>query len=169
MPSIKFNQFTREIEMNGSESFIESNFNKIQHQLVESFGVKKVIASKKAKKHEQPISNVRTKEFQAGAERKRHEQSETSPTLQATGSFMTEFSHELKAKRPPLRKYIRKEGIPGHQRTVIEVNKQKPNEISIASLREKFGLSESTIGGIIRDAEKLGKVRRVTNGSFAWT
>ena len=41
MPSIKFNQLTKEIEVKGSESFIESNFNKIQDLLVENFGVKK--------------------------------------------------------------------------------------------------------------------------------
>ena len=59
--------------------------------------------------------------------------------------------------------------MPGHQRIVVEVAEQKPTEISIASLKEKFGLSESKIGGIIRDAEKLGKIRRVMNGSYVWT
>jgi len=81
---------------------------------------------------------------------------------------MPEFSHELKAKRPPLRKYIRKEGVPGHQRVVVEVVEQKPREISIASLKEKFGLSDSKIGGIIRDAEKFGKIKKVVNGSYVW-
>ena len=41
MSSIKFNQLTREIELEGSESFIESNFDKIQDLLIESFGVNK--------------------------------------------------------------------------------------------------------------------------------
>jgi hypothetical protein len=169
MPSIKFNQLTREIEMKGSESFIESNFDKIQDLLIESFGVKKVMASRKVKTHQEPVSYVRTKESQAGTETKKKERSEASPVLSVTGPSMPEFSNELRAKRPPLRKYIRKEGMPGHQRIVVEVVEQKPTEISIASLREKFGLSESKIGGIIRDAEKQGKVRRVMNGSFAWT
>jgi hypothetical protein len=52
---------------------------------------------------------------------------------------------------------------------VVEVVEQKPREISLASLKEKFGLSESKIGGIIRDAEKLGKIRKSLNGSYAWT
>jgi predicted transcriptional regulator of viral defense system len=59
--------------------------------------------------------------------------------------------------------------MPGHQRVVVEVVEQKPKEISIASLKEKFGLSESKIAVIIRDAEKQGKIRRVMNGSHAWT
>jgi hypothetical protein len=99
--------------------------------------------SGKSKNNQEPISFVKTEESYAGI--------------------------ELKAKRPPLRKYIRKEGMPGHQRNVVEVVEQKPSEISIASLKEKFGLSDSKIGGIIRDAEKLGKIKRVMNGSYAWT
>jgi hypothetical protein len=168
MPSIKFNLLTKEIEVKGSESFIELNFNKIQDLLVESFGVKKMTVLRKTKTTREPISFVKMKESQAGAEIKSHKLSEVPPILPATESFIPEIPYELKAKRPPLRKYIRKEGMPGHQRIVVEVVEQKPREISVASLKEKFGLSESKIGGIIRDAEKLGKIRRVMNGSYAW-
>jgi hypothetical protein len=168
MPGIKFNLSTKEIEMKDTESLIESNFNKIQDLLVESFGVKKMTVSRKTKTNQEPISSVKMKESQTGTEIKRHELSEASPILPAMKSSIPEFSHESKAKRPPLRKYIRKEGMPGHQRTVVEVVEQKPRELSVASLKEKFGLSESKIGGIIRDAEKLGKIRRVMNGSYAW-
>jgi hypothetical protein len=166
MSSIKFNQLTKEIELKGSESFIESNFNKIQDLLVQSFGVKKNMASRRTKANQEPISFVEMKESLTGAEIKRHELSEASPILLAIKKTSI---HELKATRPPFRKYIRKVGIPGHERIVVEVVEQKPNEISIASLKEKFGLSDSKIGGIIRDAEKLGKVRRVMNGSYVWT
>jgi hypothetical protein len=168
MPSIKFNQLTKEIEVKGAESFIESNFSKIQDLLVESFGVKKMIVSRKAKVNKEPILFVKMKESRIGAEIKGHELSEASPILSATTSSILEFSHELKVKRPPVRKYIRKDGMPGNQRTIVEVAKQKPSEISIASLREKFGLSESKIGGIIRDAEKLGKIKRSMDGSYTW-
>jgi len=41
MSVIKFNQSTKEIEMAGTESFIESNFNEIRNLLDEHFGVKK--------------------------------------------------------------------------------------------------------------------------------
>jgi hypothetical protein len=169
MPSIKFNLLTQEIEVKGSESFIESNFNKVQDLLVESFGVKKMIVSRKVKATQEPISFVKMKESQAGAEINRRGLSEASPILTALKSSIPETAHELSVKRPPLRKYIRKEGMPGHQRVVVEVVEEKPIEISIASLREKFGLSESKIGGIIRDAEKLGKIKRVMNGSYSWT
>jgi len=87
-----------------------------------------------------------------------------------TTETLPDISLESGAKRGPLRKYVRKEGTPGHQRTVVQVVvEQKREALSVASLKEKFGLSDSKIGGIIRDAQKLGKIRRTVNGSYAWT
>lgn len=127
-----------------------------------------MIVSRKTKTNQETISQVKIKESQEAAEIDRHELTKPSSVLPAIKCSVPEFSHELKANRPPLRKYIRKEGMPGHQRIVVEVIEKKPREISIASLKEKFGLSDSKIGGIIRDAEKLGKVRRTPNGSYTW-
>jgi hypothetical protein len=127
-----------------------------------------MMKSRKTKTNQEPISHVKIKESQSGGEIDRHELTKPSSVLPATKPFVPEFSHESKANRPPLKKYIRKEGMPGHQRIVVEVAEQKPKEISIASLKEKFGLSDSKIGGIIRDAERLGKIRRSLNGSYSW-
>lgn len=166
MLGIKFNCLTKEIELKGSESFIESNFNKIQDLLVESFGVrKKMIAPRKAKINQEPVTVIKEQESQINAETKGQE----SPVCPVITSAMSVNAHEIKATRPPLRKYIRKVGTPGHERTVVEIVEQKTEAISLESLREKFGLSESKMGGIIRDAEKFGKVKRVMNGSYAWT
>ena len=169
MSSIIFNCLTKEIEMEGSESFIESNFDKIQDILDESFGVKRKMVSRMTKAKQEPISDVKMKESQRGAEATGHELSNASTLAPATKPSIPEISHEFRANRPPLRKYIRKVGAPGHERTVVEVVEQKPKEITLASLREKFGLSDSGIGGIIRDAEKLDKLRSVMNGSYVWS
>lgn len=169
MPSIKFNLLTKEIEMRGPESFIESNFNNVQKLLAESFGVKEKMVSRKTMTNQDPISFAVVKAPQGGAQIERNQLSQAAQILHATKSAIPEIAHDFSAKRPPLRKYIRKEGAPGHQRIVVEVVEKKPTEISIASLKEKFGLSESKIGGIIRDAEKLGKIRRVVGGSYSWT
>lgn len=149
MPGIKFNHLTKEIELKGSESFIESNFNKIQDLMIESFGLrKKMIAPEKRMTNHDPISEV---------------------VAPATASTSPVLSNERKVTRPPLRKYIRKVGMPGQERIVVEVAEQKPKEISLASLKEKFGLSNSKNGGIVRDTDKQGKARRGLNGSYAWT
>ena len=127
-----------------------------------------MIVSRTTKTTQEPISFVNMKEYQADTEINSHGPS-ASPISRATKSTLAEFSHESKVKRPPLRKYIRKEGMPGHQRVVAEVAKEKLREISIASLREKFGLSESKNGGIIRHHEKQGKIRKDMNRSYSWT
>jgi len=41
MAGIKFNTMTKEIEIKGPESFIESNFDKIMDPLIDNLGVKK--------------------------------------------------------------------------------------------------------------------------------
>jgi len=125
--------------------------------------------SRKTMATQEPISIVKMKEFEAGTEIKRDVLSEAPSVLPVSTSAMPEISHKTKAKRPPLRKYIRKVGIPGHERTVVEIVEQKPKEITLASLKEKFGLSDSGIGEIIRDAEKFGKMKRVMNGSYVWS
>jgi hypothetical protein len=169
MSSIKFNCLTKVIEMEGSESFIKSNFDKIEDLIIESFGVKRKMISRITKANQEPVSVVKMKESQAGTEIKRNVLSESPSVLPVSTVAMPEISHETKVKREPLRKYIRKVGNPGHERTIVEIVEQKPKEITLASLREKFGLSDSKIGGIIREAEKLGKPRRSMNGSYAWS
>lgn len=115
---------------------------------------------------EEPVSIEKNMESQTGGETKRQRESETSVILPATELSASDNFHELKAKRLPLRKYIRKVGKPGHEQTVVEVVEQKPKEITLAALKAKFGLTDSKIGGIIRDAEKFGKSRRVMNPSY---
>jgi len=171
MSSIKFNYLTDEIELNGSESFIESNFDRIQDLLIESFGVKRKLSSSETHEEQkpEPVPLVIKEESQPEAEIEKPELSETILALPATEPSIHEISQEIRATRPPLRKYIRKVGIPGHEKISIQVAEQKPNVISIASLKEKFGLPDSQIEGIIRDAEKLGKIRRTANGSYVWS
>lgn len=170
MSNIKFNQLTNEIELKGSESFVESYYNKIQDLLVESFGVKMIAVPRKAVSNQKSMSIGKMKESQASvSEIKKQEIPEAAQISIAATSSICEAPLAVRVNRPPLRKYIRKEGVPGQQRIVVEVVDSRPNEISIASLKEKFGLSESKISGIFRDAEKFGKVKRATDGSYVWS
>jgi len=167
MSTIRFNDLTKEIELKGSESFIESNFDKIKELLDEDSGVKRKMVSRRTKVEQEPISVSKKNESQTSIEMVKLEPPNASQLSPVTESSMTGISHEIKANRPPLRKYIRKVGMPGQERIVVEVAGQKPKELSLASLKEKFGLSDSRIGGTIWDAEKPGKMRRVVNGSYA--
>jgi hypothetical protein len=146
------------MEISGSESFVEANFDKIQELSVDSIGVRKKMLSGNTAAARKPESMTETEEFQAGAGTTKQERS-SSPLLPAP---------EAKAKRAPVRKYIRKEGIPGYERAVVEVAEKKPPELSVESLKAKFGLTGSKFGGIFRDADKLGKTRRDLNEPYPW-
>jgi hypothetical protein len=176
MNGIKFNRTTKEIEIKGSESFIESNFDVIEELLAERLGVIKTTGSTKTKFDEKPILWVEAVEPQATEAIKIPDGIETPEVALATQQDIPEARQELKVKRPPMRKYfntlgqlIRSEDTSINKNSVVNVVEQKPTEISIASLKEKFGLPESKIGGIIRDAERQGKVRRAENGSYVWS
>jgi hypothetical protein len=164
MSGIKYKHLTREIEINGSESFIAANFSRIEDLLDKRDGRKESMTSIKAQWNRECISSLPGRESDPQAEISTQERSEASPLSRVNNPLLPEISHESKAKRPPLRKYIRREGIPGQQRIVVEVCEQKPREISLASLREKFGLTGSKIGGIVRDDEP-GEIRKLSNGS----
>lgn len=164
MPGIKLNQFTKEIELKGPESFIEKNFDKIEDLLIESFGVRKRMVSRKTEATQEQMLFGKMNESKEGRETKRHPLSDASQLLSQATSCMPEVTHELKAARPPLRKYIRKVGAPGHERTLVEVVQQKPKELTLASLKEKFGLSGTKTGGTLRDAGTFGNMNRAVNG-----
>ena len=172
MSSIKFNQLTKEIELKGSDAFVESHFSKIQDLLVESFGVKMIAVPRKTVSDQKTISVVKKRESQAAVPEIRKQEVSEAPQTSTAAMFAVPDAPPLpRVNRPPLRKYIRKQGMPGQQKVVVEVvdQSQRTGEISIASLKEKFGLSDSKITGIIRDAEKLGKVKRATDGSYVWS
>ena len=165
MPGIRFDYFTKEVEMKGSESFIDSNFDTIRDLWIESFGAEKTMLSRRRDQETMPSEEIKRNAADA--------ETVSCPPCQASQRVPTASASEISrgggVKRPPLRKYIRKEGLPGQQRIVVEVAEtEKPKEISLASLREKFGLTESKIGGIVRDAEKEGKVKRVIGGAYSW-
>jgi hypothetical protein len=179
MSAITFSHLTKEIELNGLESFIESNFDKIQELLIESFGVKRKMVSRRTKAKREPMLKGKVLESQTSAEIGRQESSNASQSSSAIITSIKQFSHEIRVNRPPLRKYIRKVGIPGQERimvevveqkpkelTLVEVVEQKPRELTIAELKEKFGLSDSKYGGIIWNDQKQDKTRKVMNGGY---
>jgi hypothetical protein len=171
MPSIKFNPTTKEIEIKGPESFIESNFYRIQDLLTENLGVKKKIVSRvsrKTKADDEPILFVEIKEPQTTEVIEVPEVFEDPEKLLATEPGILAVPQEPKVKRPPVRKYIREGAKSINKDPIGDHIKQLPKRISFASLKEVFGLSEKQVGVIIRDAERQGRIRKDMDGSYAW-
>ncbi len=84
-----------------------------------------------------------------------------------------EATQASKIKRAPVRKYfnstgelIRKEDVPAAKDRASEPAGSVAPGISIASLKEKFGLSQKQVEGIIKEAEKEGRARKDLDGSY---
>jgi len=173
MSNINFNSTTGEIEIKGSESFIESNFHKIQALLIESFGDKKASETRQTRADKEPLfpgENREPTEAPGVAEI-----TQAPEELPAVRPGISESLQAPRVARPPVRKYfntlgklIRSEDTSINKSQTSEVLRQIPEELSVASLKEKFGLSEKKIEEIIKDAEKQGRVRRDLDGSYVW-
>lgn len=176
MNSIKFNQATKEIELTGSESFIQSNFDMIEDLLTESLGVMKTKRSVATKSEEKPILWIETIEPHATEAINIPDVIESpSAVAPATQQDILAVLPEPKVKRPPARKYfntlgqlIRSEDTSISKEQASDPIRQISQGISITSLKEKFGLSEQQLEVIIRDAEKQGRARRDLDGSYIW-
>ncbi len=174
MSGITFNQTTKEIEIQGTESFIESNFQKIEDILKESFVTMNKKASEKTIENREIRISDKIKKPQTTQVMRASERSALE-TPAATNPGVQEIPAAPKATRPPVRKYFNTMGKPiRSEDTSIDKSQpvgpigRTPDGISIASLKEKFGLSQQQIEGIIRDAEKHGRVRKYQNGSYVW-
>jgi hypothetical protein len=174
MSNIKFNSTTKELEITGSESFVESNFYQIKALMIESLGGKEEEVSRKTRADKEPLLSGDTRKPLTGVLRT-SEISEAPEELSATKSESHEAPHVPKVTRPPVRKYfntlgkyIRSEDTSINNSQPTDVLGQITEELSVASLKEKFGLSERKIEEIIKDAEKQGRVRKDLDGSYVW-
>lgn len=174
MSNIKFNSTTKEIEITGSESFIESNFHQIQARLTESLGKKKVKMSRKTGTDKEPLLSGETGSPMTETPRT-SEISESLDELPAAQPEIREMPQAPRVARPPVRKYfntlgkyIRSEDTSIDKSQRIDVLGQTPGELSVASLKEKFGLSDRQVEEIIKEAEKQGRVRKDPDGSYVW-
>jgi hypothetical protein len=171
MSNIKFNSSTKEIEISGSESFIESNFHRVQALLSESLGGKKASVSRQTRADKDPLLSGETLKEKLRISEIR----EASEELPATKPEIHEVPQATRVARPPVRKYfntlgkyIRSEDTSIDKSQPVDPMGKIPEELSVASLKEKFGLSERQIEEIIKDAEKQGRVRKDLDGSYVW-
>ena len=128
---VKFNPVTKEMEIEGSESFVKATLDKLQAMLsgapAKKVAVKKEPKAVKAPKRK-PAKKVRP--------------SEKAPKV-TTGT-----------KRGDLSK------------AVLTLIHSSTEGISMAELKEKTGMKDIQIWGIIFEATKRGKVRTVKRGVY---
>jgi hypothetical protein len=122
---VKFNPGTKEIEVEGSESFVKTYFSKLQAMI--SGPTKEKVKVKKAPRAVKPATAKRAK--RAG-------------------------------KKAPAEKRVT------NIDTVVSLIQGAPDGISTTELKEKTGLIERQIWGIVTRASKEGRIRKVKRGVY---
>ena len=141
---IKFNPVTKEIEIEGSEKFVKTYFNKIQSLLS---GTQKAIV--KAPIKEKPIKE-KAPERKPVKERpvKKVRQSKRAPKV-------------IKEE-----KFVRKTKRGDMSKAVLALIQDSPEGIAMTELKKKTGLTDRQIWPIISVAKKRGKIKQVKRGVY---
>ena len=152
---IRFNPGTKEIEVEGSESFVKTYFGKLQAMI--SGAAKEKVKVKRA-----------SKAVKAAAEKKAEK---TPKAIKAPRVKKTKKA--TKAVKPTVAKKVRKTGkkTPAKKRvtkigTVVGLIQGSTEGVSTEVLKEKTGLSERQIWGIVTRAAKEGKIRKLKRGLY---
>ena len=145
---IKFNPSSMEIEIEGSQAFVEMYFDKIQSLILS-------VAQEVREEPKRRKSRAPRKAVKAGR-----------------GVRAKKAGKDKKAGKPAMRN--RRAGgrrIPGSSNTdrVLELVRENPSGVTTSELKANTGLSEQQIWGVIYAAEKRGKVRKVKRGMYAAT
>jgi len=137
---IYFNPVTKELELEGSEEFIKTYFDKLQQMLPKlSEGVKeepKVVKNP-------PLKRIKVKK-----------------------AAKVEISAPKKGIKAAKGKISNKKGKTTLIDTVIELIKGSPTGITASELREKTGFTPKKIESITYRAAKLGKIKRPKPGTY---
>jgi hypothetical protein len=149
---LRFNPVTKEIEVEGSESFVKTYFNKLQAMISGSSEDTPVVKEKSIKAKAAPKKKAENKAKIAKVSRRKKgpKAVKTSP-----------------AKK--VRKVTKKE--PGKKKVtnidaVVTLIQWSAEGISTAELKEKTGLAESQIWNIVNRAAKEGKIKKLKRGSY---
>jgi hypothetical protein len=122
---IRFNPVTKEIEVEGTEKFVKTYFNKLQAMM--SGPAEKTVAAKKESKAAKAAPVKKTRKT---------------------------------TKRKPGKK-----GVTNIDK-VLELIQASTEGISTAELKEKTGLAERQIWGIVNVAKKEGKIKKAQRGLY---
>jgi hypothetical protein len=133
---IRFNPVTKEIEVEGSETFVKTYFSKLQTMI--SGTPEKKVAIKEEPKAVKAATAKKPKALKARPQKKA----------------------KMVAKKEPGKKRVT------NIDTVVGLVQGSPEGISTAELKERTGLAELQIWGIVNRAAKAGKIKKEKRGVY---
>jgi hypothetical protein len=137
---IRFNPVTKEVEVEGSESFVKTYFGKLQAMISGSPDKMEAVREKPKKVKAAPKNKAEKKDKVVKA----------SPVKKV----------RKVAKKEPGEKRVT------NIDAVVTLVQASTEGISTAVLKEKTGLAERQIWTIVNRASKLGKIRKIKRGMY---
>mgnify|MGYP001408350647 CR=1 FL=1 len=152
---VKFNPGTKEIEVEGSESFVKTTLDRLLAMIPGA-----------------ATGKVKVKRIPKAAKAAPKKKAEKKPKV-VKAPRVKKAKKAPKAVKPTVAKKVRKTGkrAPAKKRvtnidTIVGLIQGAPDGISTAELKTKTGMAESQIWNIINRATKLGKIRTVKRGLY---
>jgi hypothetical protein len=152
---VRFNPVAKEIEVEGSESFVKTTLDRLL--TIISGAVKEKVRVKRAVKAVKAAPKKKAEKKPKVVKAPRVKKAKKAP----------------KAEKPTVTKKVRKTGkkAPSKKRMtnidkVVSLIQGASEGISTAALKEKTGLAESQIWNIVNRATKMGKIRKMSRGLY---
>lgn len=166
---VKFNPSTKEIEVEGSESFVKITLDKL---------LSVIPGARKANAKEPKIEKVRPAKKTIKAQKAKAAKAAPSKKAEkepkaVKAPRVKKAKKTPKAVKPAIAKKVKGAGkkAPAKKRvtnidTIVSLIQGAPNGISTAELKTKTGFAETKIWSIVNRSIKSGKIRTVKRGVY---
>ena len=165
---IKFNPVTKEIEIEGSEKFVTTYFDKIQSMLS---GTQEAVASAPVKPN--PIKAIKEKSIKEKVVKEKpvRQKRQSKKTLvvaePVTEQPARKTRQSKKTQKVALEEVLAVKGKRGNMsKSVLTLILDTPEGITTAELEKKTGLKDKQIWAIISNAKKAGKIKQENRGVY---
>lgn len=152
---IRFSPVTKEIEIEGSESFVKTYFNKLQEML--SGPAKETVKVKKTTKAAKAAPAEKTEKKARAVKAAPVKRAKKAP--QAAKPAVAKKARKTGKKAPAEKKVTNIDAVVG----LIQASTEG---ISTAELKKETGLDERQIWSIVNRASREGKIRKVKRGVY---
>ncbi|MEI7637269.1 MAG: hypothetical protein WCJ37_08180 [Syntrophus sp. (in: bacteria)] len=162
---LKFNPATKEIEIEGSEKFVKTYFDKIQEML--SGTLEAVVA---APIQEKPVKEkaIKEKSIKEKPVRKGRQSRKasvvTEPVIEQLAKKIRQSKKAQKVAKEAVSAVKGKRG--NMSKAILALIQDNPEGITTTELKEKTGLKDVQIWAVIANAKKTGKIMQAKRGVY---
>lgn len=161
---VRFNPATKEMEVEGSESFVKTTLDKLLAMISEAPAKKAVI---KTEPNPAKAAPVKAEKKKAKAVKAASAASTKADKMKPKAAKATPKKKTKKIRRPKSASKMATGTKRGElSKAVLDLIHGSPEGIAMAELKEKTGMKDIQIRNIVTRATKLGKIRKMNRGVY---